>query len=106
MRDCHFPLWAELWLKEDSTIPTHAWFLHRLQQHFHDNVGGHSLHAGGAMALAEAGIPAYMIQAIGCWSSDAFQIYIRRHPVLLASLLLGSCSPFQPPNCTYHHPSL
>ena len=104
-RDHHFPLRAELWLKEDGMIPTRSWFLNLLQKHFPGNVGGHSLRAGGATALAEAGIPAHMIQAIGRWSSDAFQIYIRRHPVLLASLLYGSRSP---PNLfpyAYHHSS-
>ena len=90
LRDHCFPFRAESWLKEDGTIPTRAWFLHCLHQHFSDNVGGHSLHAGSATALAEASIPAYMIQAIGHWSSDTFQIYICRHPVLLASLLLSS----------------
>ncbi|KAF8806858.1 hypothetical protein BYT27DRAFT_7223991 [Phlegmacium glaucopus] len=88
-----FPLRAELLLKEDGTVPTRSWFLHLLQKHFPGNVGGHSLRAGGATALAEAGLPPHIIQAIGRWSSPAFQIYIRRHPVLLASLLYGSGSP-------------
>ena len=86
-RDRLFPLRAELWLRENGTIPTRAWFLRRLYHHLSGNVGGQSLRAGGATALAEAGIPSHMIQAIGRWSSDTFQIYIRRHPVLLAALL-------------------
>jgi len=107
LRDCRFPFRAELWLKGDGTVPTRAWFLRLLQKHFQDNVGGHSLRAGGATALAEAGIPVHMIQAIGRWSSDAFQIYIRRHPVLLASLLYGSPSrsTTHPLNYAYHHSS-
>jgi hypothetical protein len=60
---------AELWLKEDiRSIPT---FLQRFRQHFSGDVGGHSLRAGGATTLAEAGIPPHMIQAIGHWSSEA-----------------------------------
>ncbi len=45
------------------------------------------MRAGGATALAEAGVSLALIQAIGRWSSDAFKIYIRHHPVLLAALL-------------------
>jgi hypothetical protein len=89
-RDRLFPLRAELWLKENGSIPTRAWFLSKFCLLFSGNVGGHSLRAGGATALAEAGIPPHMIQTIGRWSSDAFQIYIRQHPVLLASHLYGS----------------
>ncbi|KAF8808053.1 hypothetical protein BYT27DRAFT_7223801 [Phlegmacium glaucopus] len=39
----------------------------------------------GATALAEAGLPPHIIQAISRWNSDMFHIYIRRHPVILAS---------------------
>ena len=73
-RDRLFPLRPELYLRENGTIPTRAWFIHRLRQHFPAEVGGQSLRAGGATALAEAGIPSQMIQAIGRWSSEAFQI--------------------------------
>jgi hypothetical protein len=93
-RDHLFPLRAELWLKEDGSIPTRSWFLHRLRNHLSNNIGSQSLRAGGATALAEAGIPSHMIQAIGRWSSETFQIYIRRHPVLLAALISQA-----------HHPS-
>ena len=90
LRDQRFPLRPELWLTENGSIPLRGWFLRRFRQHFTGNVGGQSLRAGGATALAEAGIPPHMVQAIGRWSSEAFQIYIRRHPVLLASLLYRS----------------
>ncbi|KAF8811690.1 hypothetical protein BYT27DRAFT_7088944, partial [Phlegmacium glaucopus] len=90
LRDRLFPLCVELWLKQDGSIPTRSWFLHLLRKHFPDNISGHSLRAGGASALAEAGLPSHMIQAIGRWSSQTFQIYIRRHPVFLVSLLYGS----------------
>jgi hypothetical protein len=92
LRDRRFPFRAELWLKEDGSIPTRSWFLRFLRRHFQGDVGGHSLRAGGATALAEAGIPPHMIQAIGRWSSETFQIYIRRHPVFLAALLYSSSS--------------
>jgi hypothetical protein len=89
------PYRSELWLRQNGTVPTRAWFMRRLHSHFTDDVGGHSMRAGGATALAEARIPPDLIQAIGRWSSDAFRIYIRQHPVLLAALLYSH--PFQRP---------
>lgn len=89
-RDTSFPYHPQLWLRADGSVPTRGWFIRQLRTHFpsHD-VGGHSLRAGGATALAEAGIPSHIIQAVGRWASDMFQIYIRQHPVLLAALLYG-----------------
>jgi len=94
-RDQHFPCRPELWLKEDGSIPTKSWFIRCLRRLFpsESNVGGHALRAGGATALAEAGIPLHIIQAIGRWSSEAFHIYIRRHPTLLAMLFFSHRSP-------------
>jgi hypothetical protein len=89
LRDKLFPFHPELWLRADGSIPTHAWFIRRLHQHFPSDVAGHSLHAGGATALAQAGIPPHIIQAIGRWASETFQIYIRQHPVLLTAFLFG-----------------
>ena len=89
-RDHRFPLHPQLWLKENGMVPTWPWFLQHLHKRFVGNVSRHSLRAGGATALAETGIPPHMIQTIGRWSSDAFQIYICRHPVLLAALIYVS----------------
>jgi hypothetical protein len=88
-RDHLFPFNPELWLRVDGSIPRRSWFIRQLQSFFVDDVGGHSIRSGGATALAEAGVPPHIIQAIGRWASDTFQIYIRRHPVLLAALLFG-----------------
>jgi hypothetical protein len=90
LRDRFFPLRAELWLRRNGTIPTRAWFLRILHHHLSGNIGGQSLRAGGATALAEAGIPPHMVQAVGRWTSEGFQLYVRRHPVLLAAFLYGS----------------
>ena len=81
-----YPFHPELWLHADGSVPTRAWFICRLRLHFPSDVAGHSLRAGGA---AQAGIPPHIIQAIGRWASDTFQIYIRQHPVLLAAFLFG-----------------
>ena len=45
--------------------------------------------AGGATSLAEAGVPPNVIQAIGQWALDTFQIYIKKNPVLLQAILFG-----------------
>jgi hypothetical protein len=87
-RDHLFPFNPELWLRTDGTIPTRSWFLRRLRTHFND-VGGQSLRCGGATALAEAGVPLHLIQAIGQWTSDTVQIYIRRYPAILAAILFA-----------------
>ena len=54
-----------------------------------NDVAGHSLLSGGATALALDGIPDDHIQVRGCWSSDAYHSYIRKHPVMLQALLHG-----------------
>jgi hypothetical protein len=54
------------------------------------HLNGHSLQAGGAMALALAGATPQTIQAAGRWSSDEFQKYIRLHPFLLQALIHDS----------------
>lgn len=88
-RDRRFPYHDSLWLRSDGSIPTYSWFTCRLSSFFSDaeNIGGQSLRAGGATALAEAGVPPEIIQAIGRWSSEAWRGYIRKHPtVVMASI--------------------
>ena len=87
-----FPLHPQLWLRENGSVPTRSWFMHRIRSHFPPEYG-HSLRSGGATALALAGVPADRIQTIGRWSSNTFQIYIRKNPVLLQALL-GSAATF------------
>jgi hypothetical protein len=82
LRDTRWRFNPELWLQADGTIPT-SWFISCLHCHFSSDISGHSLRAGGATALAKAGVPLATIQALGRWASDAFQIYIRHHPSLL-----------------------
>jgi hypothetical protein len=88
-RDALFPLNRELWLRSNGTVPTRSWFIARIKQYFPHDVAGQSLRAGGATSLAEAGIPPEVIRGIGRWASDAFQIYIRKNPVLLQAMLFG-----------------
>ena len=86
-RDSSFPLHPYLWIRADGSIPTRSWFLSRLRRLFPPSIGGHSMRSGGATSLAAAGVPPTQIQAIGRWTSPTWQHYIRKHPVLLQSLL-------------------
>ena len=97
-----FPFHPQLWLRVDGSVPTCGWFIRCLCQHFPANVAGHSLHAGGATVLTQAGIPPHIIQVIGHWASDTFQIYIHHHPVLLTTLLFSNRSSTHWLVCFYH----
>ena len=88
-RDRLFPFSSDLWLRSDGSRPTRSFFTRRMKIFFSNDVGGQSMRAGGATSLAENGVPPNLIQAIGRWASAAFQIYIRKNPVLLQALLFG-----------------
>ncbi|KAJ8475333.1 hypothetical protein ONZ51_g6619 [Trametes cubensis] len=97
-RDHLFPLRAELWLRADGRVPTRAWFMQRLRRIFPRDVAGHSMRAGGATSLAAAGVSPATIQALGRWSSDAWLVYIRKHPALLSAMLTDGRSLHDGPN--------
>ena len=84
-----FPFSPDLWLRADSSRPSRSFFIHRMKLFFEKDVAGQSMRASGATSLAENGIPPHLIQATGRWASEAFQIYIRKNPVLLQALLFG-----------------
>lgn len=89
-RDTLFPLASPLWLTAAGSVPTRTFFLARLRTVLADrSVGSQSLRAGGATTLAEHGAAPHVIQAAGRWASDTFQIYIRKHPLLLHALMLS-----------------
>ncbi|KDR75586.1 hypothetical protein GALMADRAFT_32023, partial [Galerina marginata CBS 339.88] len=67
-RDSLHPLKPELWLRQSGRVPTRSWFMRRMRKFFPKDVGGASMRAGGATALAEAGAPPHLIQAIGRWT--------------------------------------
>jgi hypothetical protein len=85
LRDDRFPDIAWLWVTSAGSPPSRRWFLSRFHIHFDSRFGGHSMWAGGATLLAKHGVPFDIIQALGRWSSEAFKIYIRTHPLLLHS---------------------
>ncbi|KIJ37984.1 hypothetical protein M422DRAFT_259370 [Sphaerobolus stellatus SS14] len=88
-RDSLFPGSPELWLCSDGALPQRSRFLNYLHRFFPADISGHSLRSGGALALALAGTPPERIQDAGRWTSDAFRLYIRKHPILLQSLIWG-----------------
>ena len=88
-RDRLFPFSPDLWLCANGSRPTRSFFIRRMRIFFSTDIGGQSMRAGGATSLAENGVPPNLIQAIGRWASNTFQIYIRKNPVLLQALLFG-----------------
>ena len=71
------PNGGPLFAFEDGTFLTRshvAETLHRFAP-FQD-INTHSLRQGGATALAHMGVPPYVIQSLGRWSSDAYRRYI------------------------------
>jgi hypothetical protein len=87
-RDALFPINPYLFVTSSGAVPTRSWFLTRLRTIVPSRgFAGQSLRSGGATFLAEIGTPTHLIQANGRWSSDAFQIYIRKHPVVLQACL-------------------
>jgi hypothetical protein len=90
--DSSFPFHPELWLTSAGVTPTASWFTSRLQSTLGPDVGGHSIRSGAATALALDGVPDSIIQGMGRWSSDAFKVYIRKHPVILHALIHGQPS--------------
>ena len=85
VRDVRFRWLPDLWLREDGSPPTRRWFTSRLRQYFSADISGHSLRAGGATALAVAGIPDDRICFCGRWSSDSYQLYLRKNPSIFLS---------------------
>ena len=86
-RDNLFPLASPLWLTSKGEVPTRSFFLSHFRIFFSKSFGGASMRAGGATHLAQLGTPSQVIRAIGRWSSNAWEVYIRVHPSLLQTML-------------------
>jgi len=76
-----------LWVDSRGTVPSRSWYLARLHRLLPGSFGGHSLRSGGATFFAARGWSYDRIQTLGRWSSDAFRVYIRKHPALLHAAL-------------------
>ena len=91
-----FPFHAQLWLRSTGEPLTYSWVICQLKSCLGSDIAGHSLHSGGATTLTLTGTPDDHIQACGRWSSQAYHIYIRKHPMMLQSLLHGHSAFDQP----------
>jgi site-specific recombinase XerD len=56
----------------------------------------HSFRAGAATSAAAAGLPEWLIKALGRWSSDAYQIYITTPPSAFAAVPMKLCELLPP----------
>ena len=79
-----------LFLREDGSHPTRAWFDSKLFSFVDRSFGGHSPRAGGATYYASLGLSESVIMALGRWSSEAWKIYIRDNPCIRAALQLAA----------------
>jgi hypothetical protein len=79
-----------LFLREDGSHPTRAWFDSKLFSFVDRSFGGHSARAGGATYYAALGLSESVIMALGRWSSEAWKIYIRDNPCIRAALQLAA----------------
>ena len=95
-RDSLFRARPELWLRADGSIPTQTWFIKQLRTFFPSAIAGQFMHAGGATALAEAGVAPNLIQTAGRWTSETFNRYVRKNVFLFEALLIGKSSLSQP----------
>lgn len=92
-RDSRFPLHFQLFLTSAGRQPTRTWFMSRFRRHFTGNVSGHSPRSGAATFLAMLGRARELIQRMGRWKSDAFEMYVRKNPSLLQAFLSGGIVP-------------
>ena len=81
---------SALFLCEDGSHPTRAWFDSKLFSFVDRSFGGHSARAGGATFYAALDLSKAVIMALGCWSSKAWTIYIRDNPCVRAALQLAT----------------
>ena len=79
-----------LFLREDGSHPTRAWFDSKFFSLVDRSFGGHSLRAGGATYYASLGLSESVIMALGRWSSEAWKIYIRDNPCVRAAIQLAA----------------
>lgn len=90
LRDARHGPHIPLFLQEDGFLPNRTWFDNKFFSFLSHDYGGHSARAGGATYYASLGLSASIIQAIGRWSSSAWEIYIRDNPTVRAEHQLAS----------------
>ena len=80
-----------LFIKQDGSLPTRAWFDYKFFKYLsRAQYGGHSARSGGATYYASLGLSEDVIQALGRWSSATWKIYVRDNPTIRAEMQLAS----------------
>ena len=80
-----------LFCHKDGSLATKRWFLNKLNSLFPEkHLAGHGFRAGGTTELILRGLLPHIVQMIGRWSSDTFEEYIRRHPLVMNAYLASS----------------
>jgi hypothetical protein len=87
LRDAKFSASPFLWVRECGSAPTYSWFTHTLQSILGDDFGGSSMRSGGATWLSASGSSDDDIRRAGRWSSQAYERYVRAHPLILHARL-------------------
>ena len=86
-RDRLFPLKPFLWSKTDGSVPSYPWFFRHIQDILGDDLGGSSMRSGGATWLAASGKTHDDIRSTGRWASDAYENYLRAHPLIVHAMM-------------------
>ena len=80
-----------LFCHKDGSLANKQWFLKRLNELFpNKHLTGHGFRAGGTTELILRGLPPHIIQMIGRWTSNTFEEYIRKHPLVMNAYLTNS----------------
>lgn len=81
---------AALFICQDGSLPTRAWFEAKFFAVVGKEFGGHSIRSGGATFFAGLGLQESIMMALGRWSSSAWKIYIRDNPAVRAEMQLAA----------------
>ena len=80
-----------LFVHKDGSLAHKRWFLQKLNTIFpQKHLSGHGFRAGGTTELILRGLPPYIVQLAGRWSSDTFEEYIRRHPLVMNAYIAST----------------
>lgn len=93
LRDSNFPLSPFLWLRANGDVPTYSWFTSTLKSVLGEDFGGSSMRSGGATWLSASGSSDDDIRRAGRWSSEAYERYLRAHPLILHARLWRNNNP-------------
>jgi hypothetical protein len=76
-----------LWTLRDGSVADRAWFAASAQRLLGQTIDDSSFRAGGATHMVLNGVNPELVRKLGRWSSEAFDLYIRSRPSMLAACL-------------------